>query len=135
MAAQLLPACRRIGAMLREMEVSRVCQKMADLPKSDKPAADHLACHTQDEIAAEVDCDKATVNRVCCEMADLPKCNKPAADHAVDFETPDRRDAAGDADARRGPQIKFTRCYLDTHPHRPGHREDRLAPLAGDGRA
>ena len=135
MAAQLLPACRRIGAMLREMEVSRVCQKMADLPKSDKPAADHLACHTQDEIAAEVDCDKATVNRVCCEMADLPKCNKPAADHAVDFETPDRRDAAGDGEEpgrRRPPVAGCNRC---PNPCRPRHRAHRLAPLPGDGRA
>ncbi len=84
---------KRLAKMLSVSERT-VRDWLSAIDKDAKAARDKrifglwLACHTQDEIAAEVDCDKATVNRVCCEMADLPKCNKPAADHAVDFETP-----------------------------------------------
>lgn len=65
-----------------------VCCEMADLPKCNKPAADHAVDFEppiynvwkwQDEIAAEVDCTKDTVSQVCQKMADLPKSDKPAA--------------------------------------------------------
>lgn len=133
---------RRIGAMLREMpmnpggdptpshDVTGCPPTLADLGINRMFSHLWLACHTQDEIAAEVDCDQDTVSDVLRKMADLPKSVKPAADHLTDFEPPDRRAAAGD-DTARGRQT-VTRCY---GYGRPGYQQDVLAPLAGDGRA
>ncbi len=47
-----------------------------------------LACWTQEEIAEECGCDRATVDHVLRETADLPKSAKPAAEHATDFLIP-----------------------------------------------
>ncbi len=50
-----------------------------------------MACSTQEEIAAEVNCDQKTVaNVVSGETADLPNFlkSKPAAEHLTDFGIP-----------------------------------------------
>lgn len=47
-----------------------------------------MACHTLDEIAADVGVTKETVSTICQKTEDLPKSDKPAADHAVDFDIP-----------------------------------------------
>ena len=50
-----------------------------------------LQCYTQEEIAAECECDQKTVTNIVSGItADLPNFlkSKPAANHLVDFQTP-----------------------------------------------
>src|SRR5262249_46663944 len=70
---------------------------LSRIDKDSKEARDRrifdlwLAGHTQEEIAAEANCDQKTVaNVVSGETADLPNFLKshPAADHATDFTPP-----------------------------------------------
>ncbi len=47
-----------------------------------------LACHTQEEIAAQENVHKDTVSEICRKMAELPKSDQAVATHATDFEPP-----------------------------------------------
>ncbi len=49
-----------------------------------------LACHTQEEIAAEVDAERSAISMMLPKMAELPNLAKPAADHLTEFETAPR---------------------------------------------
>ena len=47
-----------------------------------------LACFTQEEIAAEVGCDRHNVDNLLRKSADVPKTQNPAALHQADFDVP-----------------------------------------------
>jgi hypothetical protein len=47
-----------------------------------------LACHTQEEIASIIGCDRHDVDNLLRKTADLPDYAKPAATHATDFDPP-----------------------------------------------
>ena len=51
-------------------------------------AAFWLACHTQDEIAAMIECDRHDVDNFLRKSAASPDYAKPAADHLTDFQVP-----------------------------------------------
>jgi len=86
-------AKQRIAAILSVSErtvrgwVSRIDQDSRDA--RDKRIFDlWLACHTQEEIADRLDCDRYDVDNFLRKSADLPEYAKPAANHQIDFEPP-----------------------------------------------